>query len=275
LGVIRPTAFGVWFRGGAMKSTVVCIPLVLVCLVSSVQAINVACVGDSITYGACIPDRAYNSYPAQLEQILKQYDASWEVGNFGRNGATMLTRGSCPYVGQATYADALASNPDFVIIMLGTNDSKPYNWVYAEDYVSDYLAMIDTFLALPSAPEMWICNPVPAFSEEFGISPTVIHDEILPLMDQIAALRDTPVLDFYTALDGHGDLFPDGIHPNAEGAGLMAEFIAPYLLGLEGLSCPEVVPEPSSMFLLGSGLLGLARFRSKLGMGRRKGVIRP
>lgn len=258
-----------------MKSAAVCIPLVLVCFVSSVQASYVTCVGDSITYGACIPDRAYNSYPAQLEQILKGYDVSWEVGNFGHSGATMLTKGDWPYVGQTTYGAALASNPDIVIIMLGTNDSKPHNWVYSGDYVSDYLAMIDTFRTLPSAPDVWICNPVPAFSENYTISPTVIHDEILPLIDQIAALRGTPVLDLYGALDGHGDLFPDGIHPDAEGAGLMAEFIAPYLLGLENLSYPGVVPEPSSMLLLGSGLVGLARFRSKLGMGRRKRGIRP
>jgi hypothetical protein len=60
----------------------------------------------------------------------------------------------------------------------------------------------------------------------------VIHDEILPMVEEIAALKGTPVFDLYTALEPHGDLFPDGIHPNAEGAGLMAEFIAPFLLGV-------------------------------------------
>lgn len=218
-----------------MKSRGASILLILVCLVSLAQAKYVACVGDSITYGSGIADRARDSYPAQLEQILQQYDANWQVGNFGVSGATLLTHGDRPYVNESAYANALASDPDIVIIKLGTNDSKSYNWVYSDEYVSDYCAMIDAFRALPSEPVVWICRPVPAFYMNFNISPEVIHDEILPMIDEIAALRDTPALDLYTALDGHGDLFPDGIHPNAEGAGLMAEFIAPFLLGVRAM----------------------------------------
>ena len=95
--------------------------------------------------------------------------------------------------------------------------------------------MIDAFRALPSAPEVWICKPVPAFYTNFSISPTVIHDEILPMIDEIAAEKGTPVFDLYTALADHGDLFPDGIHPNVAGAGVMAETIAPFLLGVRAV----------------------------------------
>ena len=52
------------------------------------------------------------------------------------------------------------------------------------------------------------------------------------MIEEIAALRGTPVFDLYAALEPQADLFPDGIHPNAEGAGVMAEFIAPFLLGV-------------------------------------------
>jgi len=207
--------------------------LLIVCLAApQTWAKRVACVGDSITYGSGISDRARDSYPAQLEQILQQYDSTWEVDNFGVSGATMLTNGDRPYIRESAYNNALASNPDIVIIKLGTNDSKPHNWVHKDEYVPDYIAMIDAFRALPSSPEVWICKPVPAFYVNFSISPTVIHDDILPMIDQIAAERGTPVFDLYTALLDHGDLFPDGIHPNAEGAGLMAQFIAPFLLGV-------------------------------------------
>jgi len=76
-----------------MRSTVAVVLLILACLVAPVQAKFVACVGDSITYGSGISDRANDSYPAQLERLLKQYDSRWEVGNFGVSGATLLRNG--------------------------------------------------------------------------------------------------------------------------------------------------------------------------------------
>jgi len=218
-----------------MKSRALFVVLIVVWIAGAAGAKRVACIGDSITYGSGIADRAHDSYPAQLEQVLKQYDTAWEVDNFGVSGATLLSKGDRPYIREGAYNNALASNPDIVIIKLGTNDSKPHNWVHKDDYVSDYVAMIDAFRALPSQPEVWICRPVPAFYVNFAISPTVIHDEILPMIDEIAALKDTPVFDLYTALKDHGDLFPDGIHPNAAGAGLMAEAIAPFLLGVRAV----------------------------------------
>jgi lysophospholipase L1-like esterase len=199
------------------------------------EAKIVACVGDSITYGAGISDRLNDSYPAQLQRILREYDPSWRVDNYGVSGATLLTRGDLPYVRQGAYTNAQMCQPDVVIIKLGTNDSKPQNWQYKSYFVSDYCAMIDVFRNLASKPQVWICKPVPAFYENFTIRPAVIHDEILPMIDEIAAARNVPVIDLYTALENHGSLFPDGIHPNAEGAGIMAQTIAPYLLGVRFL----------------------------------------
>jgi acyl-CoA thioesterase-1 len=196
------------------------------------QAKLVACVGDSITYGAGIANRARDSYPAQLQQILRQYDALWEVQNFGVSGATLLSKGDLPYVRQTAFGNAQACNPDIVIIKLGTNDSKPQNWQYKGEFISDYEKMIDVFRSLPSQPQVWICKPVPAFYVSFSIRPEVIHDEILPMIDQISREKNAPVIDLYAALADYGSLFPDGIHPNAEGAGLMAQTIAPCLLGV-------------------------------------------
>ena len=58
------------------------------------EKIRVACVGNSITYGAFITDRDINSYPAQLQVLLgKEYD----VRNFGLSGCTVLDKGNMPY----------------------------------------------------------------------------------------------------------------------------------------------------------------------------------
>jgi lysophospholipase L1-like esterase len=219
-----------------MRTTACLVVVLVVCgFATAAQGKLVACVGDSITYGSGIANRTVDSYPAQLQRILQQYDLSWEVQNFGVSGATLLSRGDLPYVRQAAFGNAQACNPDIVIIKLGTNDSKPQNWQYKGDFVSDYENMIDIFRALPSRPQVWICKPVPAFYVNFSIRPEVIRDEILPLIDQISREKSAPVIDLYTALQDSGKLFPDGIHPNAEGAGLMAQAIAPFLLGVRFL----------------------------------------
>jgi lysophospholipase L1-like esterase len=189
----------------------------------------VTCVGDSITYGSGTTDPSRESWPMQLQGMLQQLDPSWKVLNFGVGGTTLLHQGDKPYIKEGAYQGALTSNPDVVIIKLGTNDSKPQNWVYKAAFVPDYLAMIDAFRALPGRPQVWICKPVPAFYLNFGITPAVIEGEILPLIDEISRKRNVGVIDCFTALTGHGSLFSDGIHPNAEGARLIAQAVFPYV----------------------------------------------
>lgn len=184
------------------------------------RAIRVACVGDSITFGAGIENRDVNSYPAQLSRHL---GTKWDVRNFGVGGATLLRQGDRPYWRQDAYKQALAFMPDAVIIKLGTNDSKPQNWAYKDQFIRDYVALINSFKALGS--HIWICLPVPAFPARWGISDEVIRQETIPMLRTIAQQTEVPVIDLYQPLTGRADLFPDQIHPNAEGAGVMAQII--------------------------------------------------
>jgi len=209
--------------------------LVFVFTANPAQAKLVACIGDSITYGSTIIDRTYNSYPAQLGRMLKEFDNQWETYNYGVSGATLLRKGDRPYIQQSAYTQALAANPDVVIIKLGTNDSKPQNWVYKDEFISDYLDLIDSFAGLPSNPEIWICKPVPVYAELAGITNPIVQNEIIPLIDEIAQQRDVQVIDLYTALSSVPDLFSDGVHPNAEGAKLIAEAIVLALTGIRAM----------------------------------------
>ena len=68
------------------------------------ETIRVACVGNSITYGAGIENRVKDSYPAQLGRMLGD---RWETRNFGVSGATMLKKGDNPYWNTA-FNDAIA-----------------------------------------------------------------------------------------------------------------------------------------------------------------------
>lgn len=50
---------------------------------------------------------------------------------------------------EQAYQQALAFNPNIVVIKLGTNDSKSFNWVHKADFIKDTQTMIDAFKALP------------------------------------------------------------------------------------------------------------------------------
>ena len=184
---------------------------------------KIACIGDSITFGYGIKDRNSNSYPAQLAVDLEK---NYSVKNFGVCGATLLKRGDIPYWDQTAYKEALAFNPDIVIIILGTNDTKPKNWKYKSEYVSDYVKLIKSFQKLKSKPTVWICDPVPAYPGRWGISNKVIKEEILPLINEVARKTDVKIINLYAALSDKKDLFPDTVHPNAAGAKIMAATIA-------------------------------------------------
>ena len=195
------------------------------------EAKLVACVGDSITYGEGIPDRNDNSYPVQLATILKRVDSQWETENFGVSGATLLRNGGKPYMKLNAYNLALASEPEVVVIMLGSNDSVRTSAALKQYLIPDYLALIDAFAQLPSQPKIFICYPPPIPWGQWAYCDPVIKGDIIPLINQVGELRDVELIDLYTPMEGLSRLFPDGIHPNAEGAGIMAEIVAQSILG--------------------------------------------
>jgi lysophospholipase L1-like esterase len=184
---------------------------------------KIACVGDSITYGAGIKDREHNSYPAQLQTLLGK---NYQVRNFGVNGATLLKKGDNPYWKTKAFEEAKNFAPDVVVIKLGTNDTKPQNWAHKDEYAADFKAMVEEFAALPSKPKIFLCHPVPAFPGNWGIRDEVIKNEVIPLVDQVAKETGATVIDLYTALADSKALFPDKVHPNAQGAKMMADVIA-------------------------------------------------
>jgi acyl-CoA thioesterase-1 len=193
---------------------------------------KIACVGDSITYGAGIKDREHQSYPAQLQGLLgKEY----VVKNFGVSGATLLKNGDKPYWKEKAFAAAKEFGPDIVIIKLGTNDTKPQNWKHKDEFAADAKALVEEFAALPSKPKIYLCHPVPAFPGNFGIRDEVIKNEVNPQVDQVVMETKATVIDLYAALADQAKLFPDKVHPNAEGAGMMAGVIYKVLTGKEAV----------------------------------------
>ncbi len=192
--------------------------------------IRVASVGNSITFGSGIENREKNSYPAQLDEML---GSKWDVRNFGVSGATMLKNGDKPYWEQDAFQQALDFNPHVVIIKLGTNDSKPINWKYKDEFITDYRDMIRRFSELSASPRIWVCYPVPAYEVRWGIRNHVITEEVIPRIRNVAIAEGVPTINLYELLDERGELFPDSVHPNAQGAREMARKIYQVLTGSE------------------------------------------
>lgn len=198
--------------------------LFLVLFISSAiwgdKVVKIACVGDSITFGATIPDRLKLSYPAQLQAIL---GSEYEVKNYGRNGATLLKKGNYPYWNTGLLEKAVASNPDLVFIKLGTNDSKLVNWQYKADFVDDYRSMVAMFKACESKPRIVLILPVPAFTEGESISGSRIKNELIPLVQKVAYEEDLELLDMHAPLtDKPNFMHRDKIHLNPFGAHAVA-----------------------------------------------------
>ena len=186
------------------------------------ETIRVACVGDSITFGAGIKDRKNHNYPLVMGKSLGD---RFDVRNFGVSGATMLKKGDFSYWERPEFKQASEFNPHVVIIKLGTNDTKPQNWKHSGEYAADYEAMIDHFAALSTKPKIWLCSPAPVYQTRWGISEKGVVEGVIPQVQALANRKGLPIIDLYAALSGKPEMFPDKIHPNAAGAKVMAETI--------------------------------------------------
>ena len=203
-----------------MKFTLITLFAFSLFLFSSQNTVKVACIGDSITNGGGKGEAAF--YPTQLENILGE---EFKVLNCGESGATMQTDGNKPYWNQKDYHNTFAYNPDIVVIMLGTNDSKTNNW-NAKSYERDYQLMIDTLKTMESNPKIYLCSPPPAYSDAWSISDSTIRAGVIPIVEKLANKNNLKVIDIYNAMTNMSDLFPDGIHPNNKGLKVMAETVA-------------------------------------------------
>jgi lysophospholipase L1-like esterase/pimeloyl-ACP methyl ester carboxylesterase len=197
--------------------------LLMICLTVASNAksrIRVACVGNSITYGAAMTNREMNNYPAQLQALLGE---TYVVRNFGRNGATLSSRGDLPYIKQPEYSKALSFKADVVLIELGTNDSKPQNRGNWTAFAADYLDLIAVFRNKSPKARIILLLPPPSFvPDSSGIADVVIKRDLIPAIQNVAAKANCEIISLYTLFNESPFYFPDLIHPSSIGAGLLA-----------------------------------------------------
>ncbi len=219
-----------------MKKKIILLILAFVSLLTYAQdrKIKVACVGNSVTYGYLLPDRELNCYPSQLQKML---GTQYEVRNYGKSGSTLLAKGHRPYIEQQEYRDALEYSADIVIIHLGLNDTDPRNWPnHRDSFFGDYLDLINSLKKVNANAKIWICrmSPITHKHPRFVSGTRDWYRQIQQAIEQIAEYANVGIIDLEEPLYNRPDLLPDALHPNTEGAGIIARSIFSTLTGKYG-----------------------------------------
>ncbi len=205
------------------------------------KPIKVACVGNSITYGYGIENREQNSYPSVLQRLLGK---GYKVENFGHSGATLLSKGHRPYIQQEEYQKALAFAADIVVIHLGINDTDPRNWPnHRNDFVKDYLTLISSFKKANPKARIVIArmSPLSHRHPRFESGTRDWHAEIQQAIALVAQQTNAQLIDFHEPLYHFPQMLPDAVHPNAQGAAILAQVVYGAITGdYGGLQLPEI-----------------------------------
>ena len=190
--------------------------------------IRITCAGDSLTYGSgVLKTRELDSYPAQLQTAL---GTGYLVSNYGLRNATAAATGDLPYIQSEQYKESLKSKPDIVILMLGTNDTKTYNW-NPEDYRAGLMELVRSYQNLESQPKVYLMRSPYCFSidgkehAEYEVQETIVNGELGDIIASVAKETEVDVIDLYSVTEGKENLYTDGIHFKAKGYTLITDAV--------------------------------------------------
>ncbi len=225
--------------------------------------IKVLCIGDSITegFGSTNPD--LRSYPAQLQRLLGE---AYEVKNFGYGGRTLMTDSDWPYVKDPCFMESLSYPADIVIIMLGTNDTRDYNFERIDKFTDDMTAFIESYQSMPSSPKVYtVTSPKIFQTEELAERCLKINE-----FQRIAANRTgSPIIEFAPFSVDMGEHFPDGLHPNDTGYAVLAQFLYENIFGGTLFNCTVKTNAGAAVDFFGQTVTadetGIAEFKLPLG----------
>lgn len=188
---------------------------------------TVACIGDSITFGAGVRGKRELTWEYHLENLL---GSGYQVLNYGISGRTLLSTGDYPYTAEKQYAHSRKIMADVYLIMLGTNDSKPYNWNEAQ-FRKELSAFVKRYVNLENKPRVILMTPPSCYPDlksgvvAFDINSGIIKNEICSIVNEIAGKYKLQVIDLHSFTGNHDGWFADGVHPNEEGNRQIADFV--------------------------------------------------
>jgi lysophospholipase L1-like esterase len=213
----------------------------------------IACIGAS---DVATPAPTGNpNWPVLIVPLL---GSGYTVYDFGASGTDMLQDGVAPYWNTPQYTASNSSSPQIVIIMLGSNDSNPQNWVLQSEYIPDYKLMIDHYRSLPTHPRIYMNTLLTAYAGgNFGITDPIVTGIISPWIRQLAYDEGIPLIDVNAATKNMAQNFPDNIHPDLGGAQVVTETVFNGLINAGETSPPPPLIPPNPWLEQDLGAVGI------------------
>ena len=197
---------------------------------------KVACVGDSITFGLGLADRALEAYPARLQALLdERFPGRYEVRNFGSSGRgiyldSMRGREKRGFRWMKEHKAAVEWRPDIVICNLGINDNGEYIKEYTGarrrgQFADDYCALLGDYRKANPKVSLYIWTKLAPLApgQRFfrSAEPCLMQKDL----DSVAVRMGAVGIDMHEPLRDVMDevLAKDKIHPDARGARIIAE----------------------------------------------------
>lgn len=197
---------------------------------------RVACIGDSITYGTGLENRARDSYPAQLQKLLDaKFPGKYEVRNFGNPGRGVYTNRlfkgtNRAFSRQSEHAAALAWHPDVVICNLGINDGgeickEADGRLEKGLFEREYLKLLGEYRKLTTHPRIIVWSKLSPLGRNHGFYGQPGVEALNAAVSRVAAAEGIEGLDMAAPLakDIETLVLKDGIHLNTEGCRKVAE----------------------------------------------------
>lgn len=190
-------------------------------------AIKVATVGDSLTYGYGLENREHEAYPSILAEKLGSH---YQVSNFGLSGRSLQSSSDYPYLQEKNGQLSLESEAAIVIIMIGSNDSRPLYWD-KERFMQEYGELVDRYRHMPSQPDIYLLVPPYVPTSRFGLNNDIIRTELQKIIPSIAEDKGVEWINLYPLTEGRLDYYSDGLHLNLLGNQLVADTVYAAIMG--------------------------------------------
>lgn len=225
-----------------MKKILTLVTVVALALGTLAEPIKVACIGDSITYGYGLNDRANTCYPNQLQILLNaKFPGKYEVRNFGNSGRgiyldSMRGNEKRGFRFMKEHAAALEWKPDIVICNLGINDNGEYLKEHVGtrkrgQFIEDYSELLGDYVKVNPNTKFYMWTKLSPLTEgqRFYRSPEPFLMQAD--LEAVAKRFNARMIDMQKPLMADCDsIFAgDKIHPNASGAKIIAETTFKYL----------------------------------------------
>ena len=183
----------------------------------------IACIGDSITAGG---------YPSELQALIDAQYEDYAVYNFGEPGAILTSGDRFTYSDMAAFSASVAVEADVYIIMFGTNDTQKRLTNVDEASIREvYGNLMDAYMKANPDADIYVMLSPYLYNEpgkdkiKFDLQLDMLENMILPIVAELANDRGLTIINVHEFTKNHAEWFADGVHPNADGAKRLAEYV--------------------------------------------------